>query len=79
MVSRVPINALLKTITATLAVATTAVSAFADASGPPLTLDKGLSPEYRPAARTDGRGGPIGRMQAVIASAVNADSKWKDF
>jgi methyl-accepting chemotaxis protein len=38
-----------------------------------------LPPTRGPAAKTNGRGGPVGRMQAAIASAVNADSEWKDF
>ncbi len=38
-----------------------------------------LPPTRGPAAKANGHGGPVGRMQTALASAVNGNSEWKDF
>jgi len=40
---------------------------------------KQAAPKTAPKAATAARGGPVGRMQAALASAVKTDDDWKEF
>ncbi|MEJ2434878.1 MAG: methyl-accepting chemotaxis protein [Pseudolabrys sp.] len=48
-------------------------------AAPPKQQRAPLPPTRGPAAKANGSRGPVGRMQAALATAVNSDPEWKDF
>jgi methyl-accepting chemotaxis protein len=53
-------------------------SASHAASARPVGRPAGVSPK-RPAAQAAKRGGPVGRMQSKLATAVKEDASWEEF
>jgi methyl-accepting chemotaxis protein len=47
---------------------------------PEAAVERPAAPaKHRPAPAPSGRGGPVGRMQAALATALDDDAQWKEF
>jgi methyl-accepting chemotaxis protein len=51
----------------------------AAAAGRPAAAPKRPAAPQKPAAKLNGGGGPVGRMQSALATAVQEDADWKEF
>jgi len=56
-----------------------AARSAAPAARPAASPKRPAAAPAKPAAKPNGGGGPVGRMQAALATAVQQDADWKEF